>query len=164
MFSARASDTSRLEIAIKEMIYRTARKHKINLSSESIEGILIDLIEGVAERSGQVVVLVDEYYKPILDNIVNVEKAGEIREVLRSFYTYTALKSCDKYLRFVMLTGISKFSKVGVFSALNNLLDIPLVEKYSNIVGYTSGELEKYFGGVFLFENKMRCSYADVVL
>lgn len=146
------------------MIYRTARKHKINLSSESIEGILIDLIEGVAERSGQVVVLVDEYDKPILDNIVNVEKAGEIREVLRSFYTYTALKSCDKYLRFVMLTGISKFSRVGVFSALNNLLDITIVEKYSDIVGYTSGELEKYFGEEVLYILKIKCVVAMLTL
>ncbi len=66
-----------------------------------------------------------------------------MREVLRSFYL--TLKSCDKYLRFVMLTGISKFSKVGVFSALNNLEDISMDKRYGDIAGYTQQELELFF-------------------
>ena len=66
-----------------------------------------------------------------------------MREVLRSFYAI--LKSCDGYLRFVMLTGISKFSRAGVFSALNNLQDILMLERYGDIVGYTQNDLEKNF-------------------
>ncbi|MFN3787057.1 MAG: AAA family ATPase, partial [Sulfurihydrogenibium azorense] len=67
----------------------------------------------------EVVVLVDEYDKPILDNIENIEKALEIREVLREFYSI--LKASDQYLKFVFLTGVSRFSKVSIFSGLNQL-------------------------------------------
>ena len=101
------------------------------------------IIRAMNKTNGSVVVLIDEYDKPILDNISDLDKANEMREVLRSFYT--VLKSCDEYLRFVMLTGISKFSKVGVFSTLNNLLDISMTERYGDIVGYTQLELEQYF-------------------
>ena len=87
--------------------------------------------------------MIDEYDKPILDNINDLQKANEMREVLRSFYT--TLKSCDEYLRFVLLTGISKFSKAGVFSALNNLADISMLKKYGDIVGYTQEELDENF-------------------
>lgn len=73
---------------------------------------------------------------------LNVERAEEMRAVLRSFYK--VLKSCDKYLRFLFITGISKFSKVGVFSALNNLEDISMDEEYGSITGYTQEELEVY--------------------
>ncbi len=76
-------------------------------------GALIDLIEETYAVNGHVVVLIDEYDKPILDNLSDLKKTDEIREVLRSFYT--VLKSCDEYLRFVFITGISKFSKMGVF-------------------------------------------------
>ena len=76
-------------------------------------GALIDLIEETYAVNGHVVVLIDEYDKLILDNLSDLKKTDEIREVLRSFYT--VLKSCDEYLRFVFITGISKFSKMGVF-------------------------------------------------
>lgn len=86
---------------------------------------------------------IDEYDKPILDNLTNLSRVNEMREVLRSFYT--TLKSCDEYLRFLMLAGISKFSKVGVFSAMNNLEDISMDKRYGDIAGYTQQELELFF-------------------
>ena len=107
-------------------------------------GALKDVIEGLYDYKGPVVVLIDEYDKPILDNIGNLEDANEMRQALRSFYT--VLKGSDEYLRFVMLTGISKFSKTGVFSAMNNLQDISSDRKYGDIVGYTQRELEENFG------------------
>ena len=67
----------------------------------------------------KVVILIDEYDKPIIDNIENRELAVELREILKGFYTI--IKACDEYIRFVFLTGVSKFSKAGVFSGLNNL-------------------------------------------
>ena len=112
------------EQALIDMISRAARKRNIALHSQSMTGILIDLIEGLYTVNGHVVVLIDEYDKPILDNLSDIKKTDEIREVLRSFYT--VLKSCDEYLRFVFITGISKFSKMGVFSAMNNLQDISI--------------------------------------
>ena len=87
--------------------------------------------------------IVDEYDSPILNYISDLKKAEEMREVLRSFYK--VLKSCDQYLRFVMLTGISKFSKMGVFSAMNNLEDISMDRRYADIVDYTQQELEFFF-------------------
>ena len=115
---------------------------RIRIEHKSVE-MFRQIIRAMNKTNGSVVVLIDEYDKPILDNINDLDKANEMREVLRSFYT--VLKSCDEYLRFVMLTGISKFSKVGVFSTLNNLLDISMTERYGDIVGYTQLELEQYF-------------------
>jgi len=89
------------------------------------------------------VVLVDEYDKPILDNIEEPETAREIRDGLRNFYS--VLKAQGAHLRFVMLTGGSKFSKVSLFSGLNNLYDISLDERYGTLCGYTQEELESVF-------------------
>ncbi len=105
--------------------------------------MLKSIIRALHKKYGPVVILVDEYDKPILDNLTNLVGANEMREVLRSFYA--VIKSCDEYLRFVLLTGISKFSKVGVFSAMNNLNDISSDERYGDIVGYTQQELEDCF-------------------
>ncbi|MBQ9564661.1 MAG: AAA family ATPase [Synergistaceae bacterium] len=108
-------------------------------------GMLFQIIQRLFKAEGPVVVLIDEYDKPMLDNIGDPESAEEMRQTLRSFYT--VLKGYDEYLRFVMLTGISKFSKTGVFSAMNNLHDISMNRKYGDVVGYTQQELEDNFGG-----------------
>ena len=114
------------------------------LYSTTCGRMLKELIRELYKRHGYVVVLIDEYDNPILDKIKSLDKAEEMREVLRSFYK--VLKSCDKYLKFVFITGISKFSKVGVFSAMNNLEDVSMDEQYGDIVGYTQEELEGNFG------------------
>ncbi len=90
-----------------------------------------------------VVVLIDEYDKPILDNIENPKRAIENRNFLRSFYVQ--LKANDEYIKFAFLTGISKFSRASIFSGLNQLVDISLMPKYGNICGYTHENLENEF-------------------
>ena len=90
-----------------------------------------------------VVVLVDEYDKPILDNLDNPKRAIENRDFLRG--VYVKLKENDAYLKFVFLTGISKFSRASIFSGLNNLVDISLMPKYGNICGYTHKNLKEDF-------------------
>jgi len=91
----------------------------------------------------KVVILIDEYDKPILDNLDQMEIAKENREVLKSFYG--VMKDSDKYIKFVFLTGVSKFSKASIFSGLNNLRDISLLPKYGTICGYTQNDIETSF-------------------
>ncbi len=102
------------------------------------------LIQNTYEKYKKpVVILIDEYDKPILDNIENTERALENRDFLRSFYVM--MKSNDAYIKFVFLTGISKFSKANIFSGLNNLTDVSLMKRFGNICGYTHEDLQKYF-------------------
>ena len=100
------------------------------------------IIRRAAEKAGQkVVVLVDEYDKPMLQAIGNEPLLTDYRNTLKAFYG--ALKSNDKYLRFALLTGVTKFSKVSVFSDLNNLMDISLSNRFANICGITENELHR---------------------
>jgi hypothetical protein len=102
------------------------------------------IIETAVEKHGQrAVVLVDEYDKPILDNIEDAAAATEMREGLKNFYS--VIKEADAHLRFAMLTGVSKFSKVSLFSGLNNLRDITLSPEYSALCGYTEADLDAVF-------------------
>lgn len=91
----------------------------------------------------QAVVLIDEYDKHILDNLTYSDQDLLIRNRLRDFYSI--LKESDAYLRFVMLTGVSKFSKINLFSGLNNLYDVTLLAQFSSLCGYTQKELETVF-------------------
>ena len=102
------------------------------------------LISSLHERSGQrVVVLVDEYDKPILDALEQREIARANRGYLRGLYG--VIKASDAHVRFTFLTGVSKFSKVSVFSVLNNLTDLTLDRRYSAICGYTERDLDTVF-------------------
>ncbi len=102
------------------------------------------LIRTLHERAGQrAVVLVDEYDKPILDALGDRELALANRDFLRGFYAM--IKECDEQLRFVFLTGVSKFSKAGLFSGLNNLIDVTLEPEFSDICGCTDAELDAVF-------------------
>ena len=112
--------------------------------NSDIAGEFLALIRDAREHHGQaVVVLIDEYDKPILDNIRDSLKAQELREGLKNLYS--ALKDADPYLRMVLLTGVSKFSKVSLFSGLNNLRDITLVAQYAAICGYTETDIDEVF-------------------
>jgi hypothetical protein len=116
-----------------------------------------DLIKKSYEKYQKpVVILIDEYDKPILDNLENTQRALENRDFLRSFYVM--MKANDAYIKFAFLTGISKFSKANIFSGLNNLTDISLKPKYGNICGYTQNDIETtflpYLQGVDLLKMK----------
>ena len=107
---------------------------------DSIEKV----IRRAAEKSGHnTVILIDEYDKPMLQAIGNPELQTEYRNTLKAFYG--ALKSCDGYIQFAMLTGVTKFGKVSVFSDLNNLMDISMINRFSDICGITEEELHRYF-------------------
>ncbi len=117
---------------------------EVQLEKADYAGVTEELIAKIARKQGtQVVVLIDEYDRPILDNIEDRKRAAAIREVLKGFYS--TLKSCDRYLRFLFVTGVSKFSKTGVFSGLNNLEDITMDDEYADFLGYTQQEVETCF-------------------
>ena len=104
----------------------------------------VELLEALRERAGKrVVVLVDEYDKPILDALTRPDTARANRDYLRGLYS--AIKASDAHIRFTLLTGVSKFSKVSLFSGLNNLTDITLEPAYSAICGYTDDDLDAVF-------------------
>ncbi|MEY2874891.1 MAG: hypothetical protein RLZZ373_2262, partial [Pseudomonadota bacterium] len=105
---------------------------------------LADLIEQAHLTQGApAVVLVDEYDKPILDNLTDPAKAAEMRDGLRNLYS--VLKGSDPHLKFVFLTGVSKFSKVSIFSGLNQLVDITLDPRWSALCGYTDEDIDTVF-------------------
>ncbi len=103
-----------------------------------------ELIQKVYKKYQKpVVVLIDEYDKPILNVIENINQARINREIIKGIYE--VLKDSDRYIRFAFLTGVSKFSKASIFSGLNMLKDISLKPKYGNICGYTHSDLETLF-------------------
>ncbi|MBN2640726.1 MAG: AAA family ATPase, partial [Victivallales bacterium] len=130
-----------LESALCQAIDQIADTYKISLSSDTAAGKLSELIR-LLQPLGKVVILIDEYDKPILDNIL-VPHIEELRREMEDFYS--VIKATEPYQRFVMLTGVSKFSKVSVFSKLNNLTDISMRADYATMLGYTQNELETNF-------------------
>ena len=104
------------------------------------QGILRRAFEQTGVRS---VILVDEYDKPLLQAIGKEELQTEYRNTLKAFYG--TLKSCDRYIRFAFLTGVTKFGKVSVFSDLNNLIDLSYDLRYASVCGITEDELHRYF-------------------
>lgn len=134
-----------LETAIVKEITKWAKHYNISLSETTYKLQFKELLEQLASAHGKVVLLVDEYDKPIIDFLEKheLEQAKLNRDVLREFYG--VLKNSDTLLELVFITGISKFSKVSLFSHLNNLTDITLSKHYATLTGYTQAELEFYF-------------------
>ena len=111
----------------------------------TVEDRFFHCIVNAAQQSpeGKVVVLIDEYDKPLLEAIGKPELQEEYRQTLKAFYSN--IKSCDEYIRFAMLTGVTKFSHLSVFSGLNNLNDISMLPQYAEICGISEVELHENF-------------------
>jgi len=122
-------------------------QEKLQIECEDIEDsreCFLQLIKLAYEKYNQkVVILIDEYDKPILDNITDKELSKKIRDRLKNIYS--VIKDSDQYVKFAFLTGVSKFSKVSLFSGLNNLEDISLSPNYATICGYTHEDIKKSF-------------------
>ncbi len=133
-----------LEKAIQKVLDEIALKNEINFETTEIDQKFKELIKKLFDKYGQVVILIDEYDKPIIDFLgIDNNKSIENRSIMKSFYSI--LKDADPYLKFVFITGVSKFSRVGIFSDLNNLTELTISEKYASICGIDQEELEKYF-------------------
>ncbi|NOL49878.1 ATP-binding protein [Pelistega europaea] len=141
-------DIEELRIIIQDSIEDNAHRLQVPLQKDDINlGLgraFKKLIQKTEQHYGQkVVVLIDEYDKPIIDNLDNSEIASEVRGLLKSLYSQ--IKDLSGSIRFAMLTGVSKFGQMSLFSGLNNLEDITLRAKYSALCGYTQEELESVF-------------------
>ena len=131
-----------LKCFILHQLKNIAGNYGISLDRDQYDEAFDELLTKLSGIN-KVVVLIDEYDKPIIDNIDNIDLAVELREILKGFYTI--IKACDEHIRFVLLTGVSKFSKAGVFSGLNNLKDISMDTRYSSLLGITGQEMETCF-------------------
>ncbi len=144
-FSVDIREGKKIYERIKEELELNYARYEIEMDKEKdIPGNFKKLIIELNKKyKKQVVVLIDEYDKPILDLIEDKKQAEEVRRILKEFYS--VLKGMDEYIRFVLVTGVSKFAKVSLFSGLNQLEDISLDKRYGDICGYTQEELENYF-------------------
>lgn len=133
-----------LQLEEYEKKYGIEKKYSDNLNPIHFAGRFINIVKTAREQTGlQVVVLIDEYDKPLLDTQNNEELTEDNRQTLRGLYI--TLKALDENLKFVFLTGVTKFSKVSIFSDLNQLNDISISENYANICGITEDEMLSTF-------------------
>ena len=137
------SSPESLSSLLEQQVKKWETVYKVKGESLAPERRFVDLIEGLYRKEGkQVVILIDEYDKPLLETVTNEELNSAIRAQLKAFYE--VLKQCDEYIRFAFLTGITKFSKTTLFSGVNNLIDITLLDDYAAICGFTEAELDQF--------------------
>jgi len=138
------TDRNTMSSGLSKMLRRIADGYGISLDEESAPNLFESLIFGLNQKfNAQVVLLIDEYDKPILDHMNSPEEAEKYRNYMDSFYQ--VIKGSESMLRFVFITGVTKFAKVSIFSKLNNIFDISMHEKYAEMFGYTEAELVEYF-------------------
>ena len=133
-----------LDSALNNSLSNIARGYGLEIrgkyASEQFSNLIMDLYKQYGEK---VVVIIDEYDKPLLDTMTDNSLHTVMRDELKGFYSI--LKPFDKYLRFVFLTGVTKFSHVSIFSDLNHLSDLSLDPRYADICGFTQSEVENGF-------------------
>ena len=137
-------DTDSLYNIIKRYLEKYESVYANEKQNESIEERFVYIIEAAHKQTGlPVVILIDEYDKPLLATIDDEELQQQYRNILKAFYG--VLKTMDNHIRFALLTGVSKFSHVSIFSDLNNLQDISMLDDYADICGITEQELRDNF-------------------
>ena len=135
--------------SIEKRILNVLKENQVKLAVEcedktDMSACFSELIARTHKKyQEKVVILIDEYDKPILDNLTDKAMALTARDILKTFYG--VIKSNDRYLKFVFITGVSKFSKMNLFSGLNNLTDITIRPKYAAICGYTQRDIKTTF-------------------
>jgi hypothetical protein len=152
-----------LENALEALLSRIEEVWGANASEKAFSTRLEGLMRRAYEKTGKrVVVLVDEYDKPLTSTLDKPELHEQIREALSGFYG--VLKTADPYLRFLLLTGITKFSKVSIFSQLNQLQDISMDEKFAGVCGISQSELIGNFEPeIRTLAEKQKMSYEEIL-
>jgi len=139
----KVKNAENLEDLLEYYLAQFAEEHNLTLNGFEYQTRFASLIKQLGKEK-RIAILIDEYDKLVLDHIHDIKEAVRIRDVLKAFYG--VIKAMDPYLQFVFVTGVSKFTKVGIFSDLNNLIDITVDEPYATMFGITQDELEHYFG------------------
>ena len=156
-FSPMSYEDLGLENAIIKHLLPIYEENEIEPVATDVKGLFLNLILALYKKEGKVVVLIDEYDKPILDTIEKdmPEERVQRERIMKKFYS--VLKACDQYLHCTFITGIAKFAKVSLFSDLNHLMDLTMHPKFATAYGYTQTELEASFADylhAFLAKNE----------
>ena len=157
------SDYSKLEGMLNDLLKNWEMIYGKSESESSYELRFGGVVKRAHAKTGQrVVILIDEYDSPIISNLHNPELSERMRNLLKGFYTN--IKAQGEHIRFAFITGVSRFSKVTIFSGINNLNDISLSERYSAICGITEEELEGSFKeGIEALSEKQNQSYSETL-
>ncbi len=144
-FAALGHRVVQLEALLSHRLQQYAEEYGVELPAIALSTQFSALVEGIAAKHGPVVLLIDEYDKPIIDFLTEPEQARRNQEVLKDFFSPLKDLEAGGHLRFLFITGVSKFSKVSLFSDLNNLTDLTVHPLSHDLVGITQDELLHYF-------------------
>ncbi len=123
-----------LDKALQRALHQVAEYYAISIDAPTLKTLFAELLKKIAQQHGKVVLLIDEYDKPLIDYLDNIEQAKENQQTLKNFYS--VIKDSDPYLEFMLITSVSEFSKVSVFSDMNNLYDISRDYRIAALTGY----------------------------
>ncbi|MEI6790057.1 MAG: ATP-binding protein [Myxococcaceae bacterium] len=143
MAGINSSTPEQFEKSLSLKLKKIAAQHGIQFEKDEVSSDRFSTLIQELSKTGRVVVLIDEYEHPILTHLHQPKLAAEIRETLKTFYG--VLKDLDANLRFVFLTGVTKFAKTSIFSGINNLTDLSLDKSASHLLGLEPSELDTYF-------------------
>ncbi len=151
-----------LERGLKLYLHKLSQENGITVNEHVSSGELLRHVVQELSRQAHVVLLIDEYDYPIIKHIHKIEHAEQMREALRNFYA--VIKGLDQYLKFVLLTGVSKFAKASIFSGLNNLEDISISSEFNALLGYTRDEIVTHFNNhLTLTASELHCSVEQLL-
>ena len=143
------SNSKNLTESLKAKLFNFAKIHELKLDKDDLlKDIFLNLLTALYEKYNEkLVILVDEYDKPIIDHLAKdeIKIAKQNREILESFFGTLKGANVVDNIKFIFVTGVSRFSKVSIFSKWNNLTDITMSEKYSDFLGYSEDEIKEYF-------------------
>lgn len=150
-----------LRESLHEKLNYIAKTYGVDVESRLLKTKLTNLIIKLYEKLGPVVVLIDEYDKPIIEHVDNLHVADKMRTILRGLYGAFKGTNLDKHLHFLFITGVSKFAKVSLFSEVNNLQDLTTTTIAAALVGYTDHNLDHYLAEhIQAFANATHTNYA----
>jgi hypothetical protein len=144
-FATLETDAALFEESLQDQLALQAKTFHLKLTARGLKAQLTELVTTIAQQHGQVVFLIDEYDKPLVDYFTEPEKASKNRAILRKFFSPLKDLDANGHLRFLFITGVSKFSKISLFSDLNNLTDLTIHPLSMDLLGITQEELLHYF-------------------